>query len=360
MHVALPDHVRGEEPSAARHVEQYGAGPQRDGDEGTAGRCEPVERNEGPTRLPPLLDQVVVLLRVVALAGAGLHWSLSRTDRAGADNTGTMIPLLRAAHLQPTLAVTGIATILALATDRGAGTTWVTLAVLAGQLTVGWSNDYLDRDRDRRAQRSDKPIAAGQVSADTVRRAAIVAAVACVPLSLMSGWAAGLVHIGAVAVACSYNAWLKSTWLSPLPYAVSFGAVPVFIALGAPAHELPPLWTVFAAGLLGVGAHFVNTLPDLEVDARLGVHGVPQHMGPTRSLLIAAILMAVAAAILAVAPPGRPDVLAMGLLIAAGAAVAGVVIVGLTGHERAAWTLTLCTAGVALLLFLAQGASLIA
>ncbi len=271
-----------------------------------------------------------------------------------------MIPLLRAAHLQPTLAVTGIATILALATGRGASTIWVTLAVLAGQLTVGWSNDFLDRDRDRRAGRADKPIAAGQIGAATVRSAAVVAAVACVPLSLMSGWTAGLVHIGAVAVACSYNAWLKSTWLSPLPYAVSFGALPVFIALGAPARELPPAWTVIAAALLGVGAHFVNTLPDLEADTRLGVRGVPQHIGATRSLLTAAVCMATAAVILAVAPPGRPDALVVALLLAACAAVTGVVVVALTGHERAAWTLTMCTAGVALLLFLAQGASYVA
>ena len=53
--------------------------------------------------------------------------------------------LLRACHLQPTLAVTAISTALALSVGRGVGALAVLFAVLAGQLSVGWSNDYLDR-----------------------------------------------------------------------------------------------------------------------------------------------------------------------------------------------------------------------
>ncbi|HEV8298430.1 MAG TPA: hypothetical protein VGQ20_14090, partial [Acidimicrobiales bacterium] len=64
-----------------------------------------------------------------------------------------MIPLLRASHFQPALSVTVIATVLAVSVGRGAGSIVVALAVAAGQLSVGWSNDYLDRDRDRRTGR---------------------------------------------------------------------------------------------------------------------------------------------------------------------------------------------------------------
>ena len=124
------------------------------------------------------------------------------------------------------IAVTAIATALAVSVGRGVGVVAVTTAVAAGQLAVGWSNDYIDRDRDLLSHRADKPIVVGQVRAATVRRAAIVALVACVPLSLLSGWRAGLLHLAAVAAALTYNAWLKSTLASPVPYAVAFGILP--------------------------------------------------------------------------------------------------------------------------------------
>src|SRR5690606_9320240 len=154
------------------------------------------------------------------------------------------IPLLRASHLQPAVAVTAIATVLAVSVGQGSRAVSVALAVAAGQLSVGWSNDYLDRHRDRRAGRVDKPIVAGQIRAIAVGRAALVAAVVCVPLSLLSGWRAGVVHLGAVAVAWSYNLWWKSTVVSPLPFAVAFGCLPVFVTLGPDERTAPPAWGV--------------------------------------------------------------------------------------------------------------------
>jgi hypothetical protein len=120
-------------------------------------------------------------------------------------------PLLRASHFLPAMTVTVIATALAVSTGRGVGAVAVAAAVGTGQLAVGWSNDYIDRDRDRVVGRRDKPIVAGQVSADAVRAAALVAVVACVPLSFLSGWRSALLHLSAVAVALAYNARLKST-----------------------------------------------------------------------------------------------------------------------------------------------------
>jgi len=60
------------------------------------------------------------------------------------------IPLLRAAHIGPSVAVTTIAGLLALALGLdGYEAVVVTLAVFTGQLTIGWGNDLLDADRDR-------------------------------------------------------------------------------------------------------------------------------------------------------------------------------------------------------------------
>ncbi len=269
-----------------------------------------------------------------------------------------MVPLLRAAHLQPALAVTVMTTALGVFAGRGGSAGWLFLAMLTGQLFVGWSNDWLDYARDVAAGRSDKPVAAGQVSRRAVGLAAVVAAALCVPLSLLNGALAGLVHLAAVASAGAYNAWLKRTPLSPVPYAVSFGSLPYFVTLGLPGRPLPPWWAPGAAALLGVGAHFVNTLPDQTDDRRLGVYGLPQRVGRTASLLAGALLLLGAGLLLAVAPAGAPSALAYVLAALQVAAVVAVVAAARLGRERDAWTLTLVAAGLAVALLLANGASL--
>ena len=269
-----------------------------------------------------------------------------------------MIPLLRAAHFQPTIAVTAVATALAISVGRGVGAVWVALAVLAGQLSVGWSNDYLDRERDRSTARNDKPIVIGAVRAETVRVAAGCALVACVPLSLLSGWRAALVHLGAVGMAWAYNARLKRGAWSIVPYAVAFGALPAFVTLGLRGHPWPPAWSVAAAALLGSGAHLVNALPDLEGDEATGIRGTPHRLGHRASLVGSALLIGSAVTIVALAPAGGATDLTIALLAATLGGVAVVVGAGLTGHERTAWSLTLVVAMVGVALLVARGDAL--
>ncbi|MBU1226580.1 MAG: UbiA family prenyltransferase [Actinobacteria bacterium] len=271
-----------------------------------------------------------------------------------------MISLLQASHFRPTLMVTAIATMLAVSAGRGPGSVWVALAVLAGQLSVGWSNDYLDRDRDRLARRADKPIVAGRVAAKTVGIGAVVAALVCVPLSMMSGWRAGLVHLAAVAVAWTYNGWLQSTVASAVPYTVAFGLLPSFVTLGLPEHPRPPAWVTIAAALMGTGAHFVNTLPDFAGDAATGVRGLTQRVGPGVSLFSAALLMAAATVVIAVMPSGEPGLLGSALVAGVSVAIVAVVVAGLTDHPRAAWTLTLCVALLNVMVIVARGGWLVA
>ena len=268
-----------------------------------------------------------------------------------------MIPLLRAAHVQPAVAVTAMTTTLGVTAGRGGSAVWLFLAMLSGQLFVGWSNDWLDRDRDAAAGRRDKPIAAGQVSASAVGAAALVAVGLCVPLSLANGWRAGLVHLAAVASAGLYNLRVKATLLSPLPYAFSFGSLPYVVTYGLPGHPAPPPWAPLAASLLGMGAHFVNTLPDQGDDLREGIRGLPQRMGRTPSLLAGAALLLAAGVVLAVLPAGSPGA-ALVLLVAQAGCVAALVVVARLGYDRAAWSLTIASALLAVALLLAQGSSL--
>ena len=226
--------------------------------------------------------------------------------------------MIRASHAGPTLTVTAVMTGFAIAVGRGDGAAWVAAAVLTGQLSVGWSNDYLDRGRDAAAGRRDKPIPAGSVAASVVGAGALIALAAVVPLSLASGWRAGLVHIGGVAAAWAYNLRLKGTRFSPLPYAVGFGALPAFVVLGLPGHPAPPAWLVVAGMLLGVGAHFANVLPDLDDDIALGVVGLPHRLGARGSTRVAGALLFAASVVLAFGPKTRPGI--AGLIGIAGAA----------------------------------------
>lgn len=212
--------------------------------------------------------------------------------------------VLAAAHLGPALAVTVLAGLLALAQGLGPGrTTLVVAAVLAGQLSVGWSNDLVDVSRDRRSGRTDKPLATGAASVASVRAACAVAVVACVVLSLACGLAAGLVHLVCVGAGWSYNLGLKATVWSWLPYAVAFGGLPVFVALAG--SDLPPWWWPVGAALLGVGAHLLNVLPDLDDDAATGVRGLPHRLGPRWIAPVAAAVL-VGATVVVVAGSSPP------------------------------------------------------
>jgi len=266
-----------------------------------------------------------------------------------------MIALLQASHFPPTLMVTATATTLAVSAGRGLGSVWVALAVLSGQLSVGWSNDYLDRDRDRLAGRDDKPIVAGRVAAKSVAIGAVIAALVCVPLSMASGWRAGSVHLAAVAVAWIYNGGLKGTVASVVPYTVAFGLLPSFVTLGLPGHPWPPAWATIATALMGTGAHFVNAMPDLGGDAAVGVRGLPHRVGLKVSLFSAAFLMAMATAVIAVMPPDGPGLLGGALVVVAWAAVVAVVVTGLTDRLRVAWTLTLCVAALNVMVIVTRG-----
>lgn len=257
------------------------------------------------------------------------------------------------------MAVTAITTALALSAGRGTGAVWVLLAVASGQFSVGWSNDYLDRERDARAQRSDKPIVARQVNAHLVGVCAVVALIICIPLSMFSGWRAGTIHLIAVALAWLYNIWLKSTIFSAVPYALAFGLLPVFVALGLEGHPLPRRWAIIAASLLGIGAHFINTLPDLEVDRANGVYGMPHRFSSTATLVLGALLIATSTVVIAMATIESTNRGRIALvLLAIGGAVA-VCVAGIAGRHRAAWTLTIFSAGVSVSAFIANGGAFV-
>jgi 4-hydroxybenzoate polyprenyltransferase len=89
---------------------------------------------------------------------------------------GSVWGLVRSSHAGPSLVITAI--MVTLAGRAGAGSVDLVVfavAALAGELSIGWSNDYADAERDARAGRTDKPIVAGTVGRRAVATAAAVA-----------------------------------------------------------------------------------------------------------------------------------------------------------------------------------------
>jgi 4-hydroxybenzoate polyprenyltransferase len=177
-------------------------------------------------------------------------------------------------------------------------------------------------------------------------------------LSFASGAEAGVVHLGAVGAALAYNAGLKSTVASVVPYAFAFGALPAFVTLGLPGSPAPPVWSVAAGALMGVGAHFVNTLADRVDDERTGVRGLPQRLSPTASLFVGVVALSAASSITALAPPGSPSAIGVGFAGAALVAAAAVMAAVLTGRHRFAWSLTISVAALTVGGFIAGGNTL--
>jgi 4-hydroxybenzoate polyprenyltransferase len=261
--------------------------------------------------------------------------------------------LVRACHPEPTAAVTAIAAVLA--ASVGADPLLVGAAFLTGQLSVGWSNDWVDAARDRVVRRTDKPTVRGLPIA-VVRNAAITAAALCVPLSLALGWRAGVAHLVAVVSAWLYNLRLKSTAWSFAPYALSFGLVPSVVTLASPEHGWAPWWATLAGALLGLGAHGANVLPDMAEDVTVGVVGLPHRLGRRITTVLAGALLVLATVVLAVGPGATPlgwVAVALSVLLFLGGLAAGK-----RPGSRAPFLAVIAVAAVDVGLLMLQGGSL--
>jgi 4-hydroxybenzoate polyprenyltransferase len=143
------------------------------------------------------------------------------------------------------------------------------------------------------------------------------------------------VQLVCVAAGWAYNLGLKATVWSWVPYAVAFGALPVFVTLTG-TGDVPPLWVPVAGALLGVGAHLVNALPDLDDDLATGVRGLPHRLGARWAAPVAtAILVAASLLICVAATLTRHWSTWIGLLVVAALAVVAVAGRGRTPFRAA-------------------------
>lgn len=197
------------------------------------------------------------------------------------------LALIRSSHPIPCLAVALFSGLLAV----GLGfpperSVLIFVAVLLQQISVGLSNDWIDYERDKAANRTDKPTVSGLVTVSSLRTGSLSAAALAIAASLAMGSGAVLVMLLMLLAGWSYNLGMKLNWSSPIPYAVGFGTIPIFVGMAATEPLWVEPWIVLAAALLGVSAHFANVLPDMQADKLTGVRALPHLMGQRLSAVV--------------------------------------------------------------------------
>ncbi|ADT99948.1 MULTISPECIES: UbiA family prenyltransferase [Mycolicibacterium] len=219
--------------------------------------------------------------------------------------------LISAGHPGPSVAITALVALLAaLSGSRGGDFALAVTAMLAGQLSIGWSNDAADARRDAAAGRRDKPVVTGAVSVRAVWVAAVAALVTALSLGLALGVPTALLLAVVVGAGWVYNLGAKATTASGLMYILGFGPLPAYAASALPGQPLPQWYATAAAALVGLGGHFANVLPDLAADRATGVAGLPQRVGarwgPGAVRASALILLLSASVLLLFASGGHP------------------------------------------------------
>lgn len=200
-------------------------------------------------------------------------------------NWRMVVAAFRLLHPAPAIAVIALSAVLGAILLAQAGRPidqrwWFTVLAVAGsQIFTGATNDLADRGRDAAAGRDEKPLAAGEITPNVALWIASGGLGLQLAASLSLGTLPLLLGLGAVAGAAAYNLALSRTPLSPLPYLVSFGLLPIWIASGVgvdPGRVLP---AVPLAAALAASAHLANTLRDYDADARTDSRSLAQIIG---------------------------------------------------------------------------------
>jgi len=201
---------------------------------------------------------------------------------------------LKAAHFGPTMLITAISFALGTQLWWEGPAYVIAFTVFLGQLIIGWSNDLYDYQDDLKHNRTNKPLVAGTITPENLRRTTFIFIPIAVIANLISplGLKGGSVYLLGVGCGIAYNFYFKFSPLSPLPYAIALAALPASVYYSV--DRTPPLWILAGGSLLGVGFHFLNVLKDIEKDQSSSIKGLPQIVGKRASAVIAIVLIVIA------------------------------------------------------------------
>ena len=199
--------------------------------------------------------------------------------------------------------------------------------MLCIQAGIGALNDWVDRDLDA-AVKPWKPVARGLISPAFALGTAVTSGGCAALLAARDGPAAWALAMTGFSIGVAYDLGLKRTPFSALTYALALPLVPLWVwtALGRSSFALSAVLPV--GFLLGCGLQLANALPDAEGDARAGVRGTLQWLGPTRGRRTAWLAFAAGLLLAGVLSPfaGLRPVPFLPCWLAAGALLAGAVL----------------------------------
>ena len=198
---------------------------------------------------------------------------------------------LKAAHFGPTMLITVIAFVFGVQLWWEGPAYVIAFTVFLGQLIIGWSNDLYDYGDDLKHNRTNKPLVAGAITPEALRKTTFIFIPIAVIANLIGplGLKGGSVYLLGVGCGIAYNFHFKFSPLSPLPYAIACAALPASVYYSV--DRTPPLWVLAGGSLLGVGFHFLNVLKDIKQDRESNIGGLPQRVGVIPSVAIALTLL---------------------------------------------------------------------
>lgn len=249
---------------------------------------------------------------------------------------------IEASHPFPLAAVLVLTALIAIAsaTDNvNAGRlALVVLAMLFSQLAIGWTNDYVDRETDRRHQPS-KPIASGRVDAAYMPLAILVVLAGVLVIGVVLGPLPLLFLVIGTAAGLSYDLWLKQTHWSWAPFIVAFSVLLPYVwsSLDLFREELAAIYVI--ALPLVPAVHIANVLPDIEADAAAGRRNLALIWGRSLALRIIAfcLLMPVLLTLISLPAIDYNTRGLAGVVLAYGGLLATTAICYLRGLDRAAF-----------------------
>jgi 4-hydroxybenzoate polyprenyltransferase len=213
--------------------------------------------------------------------------------RRATHNGRVIFAAVRLIHPAPALAVTVLsgalgAILLAQAGQPPSERLWLlVLAVAGSQIFTGATNDLVDAGRDAAAGRSEKPLPAGDLTPTLALWIASAGLGTQLASSLWLGPLPLLLGLAATFSAATYNLALSRTPLSPIPYLVSFGILPLWITAGVGVELERVLAAVPLAAAFAVAAHLANTLRDFDVDATSESRSLAQVIGRRNARMLA-------------------------------------------------------------------------
>ncbi|HKP53031.1 MAG TPA: UbiA family prenyltransferase [Chloroflexia bacterium] len=157
----------------------------------------------------------------------------------------------------------------------------------AMQFSISAFNDYFDREVD--AGRAEKPVAMGAIDPRVAWALGLVLGASAILLAVPLGlWVTLLTAIG-LGGGLLYDAGLKYTAFSWLPFSIAFPTLPLWAWAGVhPDGQFPARlwWVVPVAGVLVLGIHLADTVPDIARDTEAGVRGLAHRLGLRSSLAL--------------------------------------------------------------------------